>query len=260
MNHSSIQMKNHLLALTVFVSCSLLTGIASAAKTPNSLSTDDRVRQVMYDPNQVYEIVGTYGYQTSIEFAEDETVKVVSLGDTIAWQTVPYNNRVFLKPVEPKATTNMTVITDKRTYYFMLSSGKLSKETTFLVRFKYPNNTPFRSTTRSTAKGLSSTFNPESINLDYSTSGNTSAIQVEKILDDGEFTFFRFASKSEIPTIYTVGADGTESIVNTRREGNFYVVERTSSLFTLRSGTEYLCVRSKSKSSNNAQPNNMGDN
>jgi hypothetical protein len=86
--------------------------------------TDNRVKQVPYDPNQVYELVGTYNYQTSLEFEADEMVKVVALGDTIAWQTILFRNRLFLKPVEENADTNLTVITSKRTYYFQLSSTK----------------------------------------------------------------------------------------------------------------------------------------
>ncbi|MEG4582209.1 P-type conjugative transfer protein VirB9 [Microcoleus sp. MON1_C5] len=231
----------------LFAVCLAVTSsTAMASKTPQSLSSDSRVRHVMYDPNQVYEIIGTYGYQTSLEFATDEEVKVVSLGDTIAWQTVPYNNRVFLKPVEPRAATNMTVITNKRTYYFMLSSTKLSKETTFLVRFKYPQTTSTVATMQSKPKIDSTGFDPETINLDYSTSGHKHAILLNRVLDDGQFTFFRFDEKGEIPTIYTVGPDGTESIVNTRREGSYLVVERTAGLFTLRNGNSYLCVRNNS--------------
>ena len=242
-NQKGQSMRNRLsiglLALCLGFNCSQ----AMAAKTPQSLSTDSRVRHVMYDPNQVYEIIGTYGYQTSLEFAQDEEVKVVSLGDTIAWQTVPYNNRVFLKPVEPRAATNMTVITNKRTYYFMLSSSKLSKETTFLVRFKYPQSPSPVTAQNPKPKATNTGFDPEKINLDYSTAGHKHAIPLDRVMDDGQFTFFRFSQNGEIPTIYTVGPDGTESIVNTRREGAYVVVERTSGLFTLRNGNNYLCVK-----------------
>ncbi|VVE41357.1 P-type conjugative transfer protein VirB9 [Pandoraea horticolens] len=52
---------------------SLASVPARAAKLPHSLVTDHRVKQVPYDPNQVYEIVGTYGYNrpTSTKQAED---------------------------------------------------------------------------------------------------------------------------------------------------------------------------------------------
>ena len=252
------------LAATGFLSCAP----GHAAKFPNPLLTDDRVRQVAYDPNQVYEIVGTYGYQTSIEFSSDETVKVVTVGDSIAWQTVPYQNRLFLKPVEPNAQTNLTVITDKRTYYFKLLSAKGRASQTFLVRFVYPstlqrmagngdsgtadaagtggsNGTggarPDAGTGTPNGSGIA--IDLARLNIDYSASGQTSAIALNRAFDDGQFTYFLLAKNAETPTVYTVGADGTESIVNTRREGAYLVVERTASAFTLRNGSAYLCVQ-----------------
>jgi type IV secretion system protein VirB9 len=221
---------------------------AYAAKSPHSLVTDDRVKQVPYDINQVYEIVGTYGYQTSIEFANDETVKVVTLGDSIAWQTVPYQNRLFLKPVEPNASTNLTVITDKRTYYFKLTSSRSRASMTFLVRFVYPNSKVNRYVGADGSSRTGNGFDPATLNLDYGTSGNKAAIPLNRAFDDGQFTYFLFEENADIPAVYTVNADGTESIVNTRREGRYLVAERTASLFTLRSGNAYLCVQ------NNANP------
>ncbi|SEB26324.1 type IV secretion system protein VirB9 [Variovorax sp. YR216] len=227
---------------------------AHAAKFPNPLVTDNRVRQVAYDPNQVYEIVGTYGYQTSIEFAADEKVEVVTLGDSIAWQTVPYRNRLFLKPVEPNAETNLTVITDRRTYYFKLMSGKGRATQTFLVRFVYPQalQRSAGSMQRDTFSGMNGpgtsgnapAIDMARMNIDYSTSGETGAIQLKRAFDDGQFTYFQFDKGAEIPAVYTVGPDGTESIVNTRREGGYLVVERTAGRFTLRNGEAYLCVQS----------------
>ncbi len=236
------------IAISASASISLALIPAYAAKSPHSLVTDDRVKQVPYDSNQVYEIVGTYGYQTSIEFANDETVKVVTLGDSIAWQTVPYQNRLFLKPVEPNAATNLTVITDKRTYYFKLTSSKKRTSMTFLVRFVYPNSNKNMYAGAGGSHRVSNGFDPAKLNLDYGTSGNKTAIPLNRAFDDGQFTYFLFAQSTEIPSVYTVGPDGTESIVNTRREGQYLVAERTASLFTLRNGNSYLCVR------NNANP------
>lgn len=228
--------------LVVGAAVSLASSPVHAAKVPHSLVTDNRVKQVPYDPNQVYEVVGTYGYQTSIEFASDETVKVVTLGDSIAWQTVPYQNRLFLKPVEPNATTNLTVITDKRTYYFKLSSARNRAYMTFLVRFIYPNAT-LQAQDDGIAKRADNGVDLAKLNLDYGTSGNKKAIALNRVFDDGQFTYFLFDQDADIPSVYLVGPDGTESLVNTRREGPYLVVERTASLFTLRNGSAYLCVQ-----------------
>ncbi|GAB5098056.1 TrbG/VirB9 family P-type conjugative transfer protein [Caballeronia sp. HLA56] len=231
-----------------------------AAKLPHALVTDDRVKQVPYDPNQVYEVVGTYGYQTSIEFANDEVVKVVSLGDSIAWQTVPYQNRLFIKPVEPNAATNLTVVTDKRTYYFKLTSSKARMTQTFLVRFFYLNSGSNQNASLSGMAGggrtdasTSNGIDPARLNIDYGVSGDKATIPLKRAFDDGQFTYFLFDQNAEIPSFYTVGPDGTESAVSPRREGPYMVVKRTASLFTLRNGDAHLCVQ------NNANPYHRAD-
>lgn len=234
---------NRVAVTSLLAAASLLQALpARAAKYPNPLTTDARVKQVMFDPNQVYEVVGTYGYQTSIEFAGDETVKVVTLGDSIAWQTVPYQNRLFIKPVEPNAATNLTVVTDKRTYYFKLNSAQTKGGQTYLVRFVYPKALQVESPEGATAKSGKG-IDPSKTNLDYSTSGESAAIQLRRVFDDGQFTYFQFAKNSEIPMIYAVGADGTESVINVRREDGYLVAERTAGRFTLRNGAAFLCVQ-----------------
>ncbi|QKV55688.1 P-type conjugative transfer protein VirB9 (plasmid) [Comamonas antarctica] len=248
-----MRIRNYPLVCAFLATASVSLLPAHAAKTPRPLAADDRVKQVLYDPNQVYEIVGTYGYQTSVEFAADEKVKVVSLGDTIAWQTVPYQNRLFLKPVEPNAATNLTVLTDKRTYYFTLTSARKQAGMTFLVRFVYPGASVAVAASTQEPKRSVTLAEPSSRNSDYATSGDKTAIPLRRAYDDGQFTYFLFDQGAEIPSVYTVGPDGSESIVNTRREGHYLVVERMASLFTLRNGTAHLCVQ------NNALPRRPGD-
>lgn len=244
---------NYPLVCAFFAIASIALAPAHAAKTPRSLAADDRVKQVPYDPNQVYEIVGTYDYKTSIEFAPDEKVKVVSLGDTIAWQTVPYQNRLFLKPVEPNAATNLTVLTDKRTYYFTLTSARKQAGMTFLVRFMYPSASVATGASAEQPKRPDRLPEPVQRNSDYATSGDRTTTPLRRAFDDGQFTYFLFDQGVEIPSVYTVGPDGSESIVNTRREGPYLVVERTAGRFTLRNGSAHLCVQ------NNAVPYRPGE-
>lgn len=216
--------------------------VATAAKIPKPLATDARVKQVTYDPNQVYQVVGTYGYQTAIEFSSAESIKVVTLGDTIAWQTVPYRNRLFIKPVEPRAATNMTVITDKRTYYFVLNSTHAATGMTFLVRFRYPGRQKW---TADTTPDIPDVATLAKVNMDYGMYGDKRAIALRRAFDDGQFTYFMFDKDADVPAIYVVGEDGGESIVNTRREGLYLVVERVAERFTLRNGKNYLCVKNQ---------------
>src|SRR3954468_8542950 len=125
--------------LLVCVALAVTTAQAAAESVPQSTSEDQRIRQVTYNPSEVYEVVGSYRLTTTIEFERGETVQYLTLGDTIAWQAHPMGNRVHLKPVEPRAATNLTVITDRRAYYFRLTatSPKEKLDATYLLRFKY---------------------------------------------------------------------------------------------------------------------------
>src|SRR5690606_39238101 len=102
-----------ILAVLAFASHATL-----AAKFPQPTAADQRIRHAVYSPSEVYELVGSYRITTTIEFEKGETVQYLTLGDSIAWQAHPMGHRVHLKPVEPKAVTNLTVVTDRRTYYF----------------------------------------------------------------------------------------------------------------------------------------------
>ena len=241
-----MNMKLRALPQVTAIALSLTVGAivlpAHAAKEPTSLMTDQRVKQVPYDPNQVYELIGTYNYQTSIEFEADEMVKVVALGDTIAWQTVTYENRLFLKPVEDNAKTNLTVITSKRTYYFQLNSSKSSKGQSYLVRFVYPGSKVSTFAGAKPSPKMAYTASASEPNINYGYSGDREAIGVTGALDDGEFTKFLLKKGTDMPQVYMVMPDGTEKLVNKRREGEYIVVERTASMFVLRDGNAYVCI------------------
>lgn len=243
----TIKSLSMLVAVGVAAGCALP---AHAAKTPRPLLTDHRIKQVMYDPNQVYEVVANYGYQTVLEFEKDEVVLGRALGDTIAWQTRFRQNMLFLKPVEPNAATNLTVITNKRTYYFALSSSNNARLRTFLVRFVYPDADMMMSAAvLPKAKGIA----PQRINLDYGVSGDKAAVALKRVFDDGQFTYFGFEENAEIPSFYIVGPDGTESLVNVRRESDYMVVERVGKLFSLRNGKATLCVANRKQARSTAQ-------
>src|SRR3982751_2251024 len=101
--------------------CLCLIGSVYAEVVPRGIATDARVKVVMYDPNNVVLLKEQYGYQTQISFGADETVQSVSVGDSSAWQVVPVNNNLFIKPVAV-SKTNMTVLTNLNNYNFQLDS------------------------------------------------------------------------------------------------------------------------------------------
>ena len=225
---------------------------AHALLSPRPIATDSRIQTVMYSPNEVYRFVGHYGYQSSIEFAPDEEIQTISLGDSMAWQITPSGNRMFLKPVEQDALTNMTVITNKRTYLFELHPEEAEsiqdKSMVFVLRFVYGDE--------GFGGGLNNYIDPvpqpeidehpEKYNFNYSISGSDIIAPI-RIFDDGEFTYFEFKDKNaEVPAFFNVDSQGNESLINFRTRGDYIVVERVSSQFTLRHGADVTCVYNES--------------
>lgn len=225
---------------------------AHALREARATAIDSRLRVLNYSPYDVFKFEGFYGYQSSIELARGESVEQISMGDTMAWQIVPIGHRIFLKPIEPNATTNMTVITNIRTYHFELHAKEVDSindpDLVFTVQFLYSDdedsfenaNAPL-----SVPEGPDLS-NSSKYNFNYTISGSELIAPI-KIFDDGEFTYFEFRNKNaEYPAFFKVNRDNTETLVNYRISGNYVIVEQVASRFTLRMGKEITCVYNES--------------
>lgn len=106
------------------------------------LTTDSRIKTYVYNSNEVYLLLLHYGFQSHIEFEQGEEIKNLALGDTYAWKLTPLGNRLFVKPLEKNIHTNMTVITNRRTYQFDLVASEFNpgeeEDLVYLIRFFYP--------------------------------------------------------------------------------------------------------------------------
>ena len=239
-----------LATLTAVIVMIITGGTANATSDSRSLPVDHRVHTIHYQPDQVYRMDGHYRYQSmSSSFkAIDEEIKTISMGDSTAWMMNPAANRLFLKPVEQDATTNMTLITNKRLYMFELRAHETDDiddpKMVFIMRFAYNN----------TRDGIGGSNyldavpepdlleNPEKYNTDYTISGSDEIAPI-RIFDDGEFSYFQFRDKNaEVPAFYTVDSKGNEALINYRTRGDYIVVERVSNRFTLRHGNDVVCV------------------
>jgi type IV secretion system protein VirB9 len=232
--------------LTILGVLVVLPDVCYALQSPRPISTDRRIRTVRYSPNEVYQFIGHYGYQSSIEFSEEEKIQTVSIGDSVAWMVNPAENRLFLKPIEQNATTNLTVITDKRTYLFELHAEETNNirdnEMIFTVRFIYPQNDTSAIDFTQFEAMPDIEAHPELFNFNYSVRGADSISPI-RIFDDGKFTYFEFRDKNaEIPAFFHVDSAGNEELINFRKRGNYIVVERVSPVFTLRRGSDLMCA------------------
>ncbi|MES2215450.1 MAG: P-type conjugative transfer protein VirB9 [Pseudomonadota bacterium] len=227
-----------------------LCGNAYAIIEPTPTAVDSRIRVMVYNPYDVFKYTGYYGYQASIELARDEEVISISMGDTTAWQIVPAGFRIFIKPMESQATTNMTLVSNKRTYFFELHAEEAQDindpDMVFNVKFLYPDSKDENSI-KSYNAGVSGPdlSHPEKYNFNYAISGNEEIAPI-KIFDDGEFTYLQFHDKNaEMPAIFAVDEDLREAMVNSRVSPNtpgLIIVEQVFRKLSARLGKKVVCI------------------
>ncbi len=236
---------------TLFILIFMFSSNAFAIREARPTPIDSRIRVMVYNPDDVFKYVGYYGYQASIELAKSEEIVSISMGDTTAWQIVPAGYRIFIKPVEPDATTNMTLITNKRTYFFELYAQEAEDirdpEMVFNLRFIYPDEEEdegmkLYSAAAATGPDLA---HPEKYNFNYTISGDEEIAPI-KIFDDGEFTYLEFRDKNaELPAIFAVSDNLVESMVNYRlapNKPNMVIIEQVFAKFSVRHGKKTLCI------------------
>lgn len=216
-----------------------------------SLGHDSRFKVFPFMENGVYEVISLYDNTTYIEFDEGEIVGSITNPKDSYWQIVPQENRLFFRPIANDAETQITVMTNKRMYFFEMYAkepeGSFDSDYTFYYQFTYPNEEA-QKTIRRYSKSIvpNIDINPEQYNLNYTITGHPTLYPI-KIFDDSEFTYFEFRDKGGIiPAIFIVDSDNYESLVNFRMIGSYLVVESISSRFTLRNGTDIVCVFNES--------------
>lgn len=249
-------------SITTLFMAALVSMPVYALEAPKGGDYDKRIRFIDYNAAQVVKLVGHYGFSTHIQFNPSESIKQIAMGDPQAWDVGTVDNHIFIKPVGDKAITNMTVVTSARVYNFDLSahwskSKSKSNDMYFQVNFKYPNeeaNLALLTAKRLADKtaietSLKSNIKPE--NWNYWARGSD-IIAPDRAFDDNRFTYLSFNNNKEMPAIYMVNDDGSESLVNTNIDPNHketIIVHIIAKKLILRKGSYVTEIYNKSYNS-----------
>jgi len=254
----------------------LVPALAMAEATPPRGEVDSRVRTIDYDPANVVRLGTFYGVSTHVQFGEGEKISDVAVGDTEAWQVIPRGRNLFFKPKAEKADTNVTVITNKRTYQFALvvQPRKVTDATAwkdpnliYSLTFRYPDEEAAERAAKEKAeaelrkksevKSRLAEAKKEGINFDYWAAGSPE-ISPTSARDDGRFIYLTFSNNRDMPAVYEVDEDNNEALVNTSVDGNTIVVQRMVRKIVLRKGNYAVCIVNKSFSLDAGQDNTSG--
>ena len=244
----------------------LACGIAIAADAP-----DPRLREVAYDPASVITVPVKRGNVTLVVLGADEAITEVASGigadcgkPEAAWCVAAQSGgrTIFIKPkTEASAGNNLAVVTDRRIHTFRLSVLADNDPRPPVYRLVVRVPAPTRAVPASAMAqlpppslpvlALPQSVPPEQVvaerlqakpqvmNTQYSLAEGPRSQDIVPTLvfDDGRFTYLRFPGNREVPAVFQVLADGTETLVNARMEDDLLVVDRVSRRLMLRAGS-----------------------
>ena len=218
--------------ITLSLVLGLVASTALAEASPRAGRHDPRVRIASYEDGEIYRLRVSLTRVTSVEFAEGETIRSIIAGDTEGFQLdgVPGGQAFAIKPIASDVQTNITVYTNRRSYYFSVTESRTP--TYYVVRFAYPSE----------EARPQNAVAQRAVNASYGTSGRESFTPVS-VYDDGTFTYFQFPSNAPVPAIFQ-WTNGRERTVNsTAQRGGVIRVSGVNDRWVLRLGDAEVCIQ-----------------
>lgn len=250
-------MYKKILYLFILMFCFCGSGFASETIP---LTTDSRIRTIVYNPNEVFQLKFHYGFQSFIEFAPDEEIEIISLGEAFPWKITPIGKRLFIRPIQIDIITNMTVITTKRTYQFEITGlafdDRANEDLVYSIKFFYPDKEIKKPAMANAPVGqggdtinvkdgfaLTNIERGDIINFNYTMAGSAKNIVPIKVFDDGKTTYFQFPRNNlVVPSFSLVDIYGNETRLNYYIDGDYVAINTVGVQFALRNGKELLCI------------------
>ena len=178
---------------------------------------DTRLRDIPYDPDTVVQLAVAPARQMTVIFGSGERIQSVAVGDSSAWQVTASRagDSLFVKPTTAFGMTNMTVITDVRTYLFDLIPGGPG-DSVYLARFYYPEAVPTYSGEQSQDELRPATYQVR----------GARELRPDAIEDDGRKTYIMWGKQKVMPAVFAEGPAGDEMLVNGYVRDGVYTIDR----------------------------------
>jgi type IV secretion system protein VirB9 len=238
---------------------------------------DPRLREVVYDARAVVTVPVKRGVVTLVVLDPEESIAEVAAGlggdcakAEAAWCVAaqPGGRHLFVKPKSTaNAANTLAVVTDRRTHSFrfvVLADGD-PRAAVYRLVVKAPRPTVVARAAPPDSLAVSvmplllqvpPPPNPQQViaerlqakaqvlNTSYSIAEGKGSEDIvpAMVFDDGRFTYFRFPGNREVPAVFHVLGDGSETLVNARMEDDLLVVDRVSRRLMLRAGSAVVGV------------------
>jgi type IV secretion system protein VirB9 len=214
-----------------------------------------------YETGRVYEVWTAPMRITTITLEPGETITSKAAGDTERWMIgdttsgdgVTRQSQILIKPFRAGIATNMVITTNRRMYLLSLRSAESTEAFNAVVTWTYAAPlvaSPAQAASvapASTASAPARTPRNENYRIRAGWWGRPDWTPVS-VADDGRQTFITFPEtlgSTEAPPLFVLSETGEAQLVNWRKQGNTYVVDRLFDRAELRLGGERPGERSR---------------
>ena len=198
----------------------------------------------------VYRLDTAPGRVSDIALQPGESLIAVAAGDTARWvigdttsgSGPTRRTHILIKPAEPGLRTNLVITTDRRVYHLDLASGAIAMTG---IAWTYPQDELLAlrraQEALAAAEPVAAPIAVERLDFGYAITGDQPPWRPVRAFDDGAQVFIEFPpglESMEAPPLFVVGASGDVELVNYRKRGRYYVVDRLFGAAELRLGAK----------------------
>ena len=207
-----------------------------------------------FEAGRVFEVWTAPLRITTISLEAGETITNKASGDTERWMIgdttsgsgPSLQTHILVKPFKAGIATNMVVTTNRRVYLLSLRAAESAEAFNAAVTWTHPQPLPSSSTQTANlpiqlAGSVGRTASIDGLNQNYRIRAGwrKPPWTPVSVSDDGRQTFITFPESlaaTEAPPLFVVSETGESQLVNWRKQGNVYVVDRLFQKAELRLG------------------------
>ncbi len=220
---------------------------AAAVQEPRSDSYLNATQVYAFADGALYRLYAAPGQVSDIVLETGETLTAISAGDTVRWAVGDTASgsggarqvHVMVKPFAAGLTTNLVILTSKRTYHLNLQSTPHAAMAA--VSWTYPDEQLIASRLAADAAPIETGIALQALNFRYAITGDTPPWRPLRAFDDGAHVYIEFPARidqGDAPPLFVVNDKGGNDLVNYRVKGNYYVVDQLFPAAELRLGTD----------------------
>lgn len=215
----------------------------------DAIKTGNELIYPFFD-NAAYRIHLRPGYITDIRLEPDEALNYVGGGDSYRWKIDTASNNtshglfthIFIKPLMDGISTNLVVVTDKRTYHLDLTSdGVLSS----MVSWKYHSK---RSDIYSSPPSfiITPAIKPLGISFNYRISNTNLPWAPSFVFNSSSKTYIKMSdtiSTTDLPTLYALEGSNKPVLVSYRYQNGYFIVDSLNDKYMLTLGRDRVIIK-----------------